>query len=108
MVRQSEYAIDSLTSVGVEVIRRTGLHQKLALIDRKIAWEGRILISFHTLQEQLVSICADLAVGNCRLPLFVREDRRQTLLRTRRELKSLLGIEVRFLCKSCVPHATSL
>lgn len=48
MFRQAEMVFDALTDAGVEIVERRGLHQKLAIIDRAVAWEGSLNILSHS------------------------------------------------------------
>jgi hypothetical protein len=50
----AEQVIQQLQSIGATVIQRKGMHQKIALIDDKIAWEGSLnILSHHDTQEQM-------------------------------------------------------
>jgi len=39
--------LDTWEGMGVEVVTREGIHQKAAIIDRVIAWEGSLNILQH-------------------------------------------------------------
>lgn len=47
MANQSDIVIDQLRSIGVNVIERRSMHQKVAIIDDVIAWEGSLNILSH-------------------------------------------------------------
>jgi len=47
MKEQSVSVIDSLRSIGATVIERRGMHQKVAIVDNEIAWEGSLNILSH-------------------------------------------------------------
>lgn len=50
-------AIQALEQLGCEVIFRKGIHQKFAVIDRRVVWYGSInLLSFGTAQESIIRI----------------------------------------------------
>jgi hypothetical protein len=54
LVDHAEQVIQQLQSIGATVIQRKGMHQKIALIDDKIAWEGSLnILSHHDTQEQM-------------------------------------------------------
>jgi len=44
MLRQAEEVLAALKNMGVQVVERSGMHQKFAFVDRKIAWEGSLNI----------------------------------------------------------------
>jgi hypothetical protein len=44
MREQAFYGVGELQSVGVRVLYTTGLHRKLAILDRTIVWEGSLNI----------------------------------------------------------------
>jgi hypothetical protein len=44
MLQQAEDVLAALKNIGVQVVERSGMHQKLAFIDRAIAWEGSLNI----------------------------------------------------------------
>lgn len=48
MFRQAEMVFDALKAVGIELVERRGLHQKLAILDRMVAWEGSLNILSHS------------------------------------------------------------
>jgi superfamily I DNA and/or RNA helicase len=52
MANQAEIVIDQLRSIGVTVIERRNMHQKVALIDDIIAWEGSLNILSHKDTEE--------------------------------------------------------
>ncbi len=47
MANQAEVVIRQLRSIGVKVIERRNMHQKVAIIDNAIAWEGSLNILSH-------------------------------------------------------------
>lgn len=47
MAHQAEVVIDHMRSIGVKVSERSSMHQKVAMIDDKIAWEGSLNILSH-------------------------------------------------------------
>ncbi|HRT69988.1 MAG TPA: AAA domain-containing protein [Syntrophales bacterium] len=47
MANQADIVIDQLRSIGVMVIERRSMHQKVAIIDDTIAWEGSLNILSH-------------------------------------------------------------
>lgn len=47
MANQAEVVIEQLRNIGATVIERTKMHQKIALIDNAIAWEGSLNILSH-------------------------------------------------------------
>ena len=55
MANQSDIVIDQLRSIGVNVIvnviERRSMHQKVAIIDEVIAWEGSLNILSHGTQK---------------------------------------------------------
>ncbi|MGO9018760.1 MAG: AAA domain-containing protein [Syntrophobacteraceae bacterium] len=52
MANQAEIVIDQLSSMGVNVIERRSMHQKVAIIDDDIAWEGSLNILSHKDTEE--------------------------------------------------------
>lgn len=48
MFRQAEMVFDALSEAGVEIVERRGLHQKLAILNRMVAWEGSLNILSHS------------------------------------------------------------
>ena len=47
MEEEARFVVEALRATGVVVIQRSKMHQKIALIDRKIAWEGSLNILSH-------------------------------------------------------------
>lgn len=47
MVNQAEVVIDQLRKIGAKVIERRSMHQKVAIVDNAIAWEGSLNILSH-------------------------------------------------------------
>ena len=47
MVSQSEIVVGQLRSIGVNVIERRNMHQKVAILDNDVAWEGSLNILSH-------------------------------------------------------------
>jgi hypothetical protein len=47
MASQSEVVLSQLRSIGVNVTERRNMHQKVAVIDENIAWEGSLNILSH-------------------------------------------------------------
>lgn len=47
MVQQAEVVIDHLRAMGAKVFERRSMHQKVAIIDNSIAWEGSLNILSH-------------------------------------------------------------
>lgn len=47
MEEEASFVVEALRGSGVVVIQRAKMHQKIALIDRKIAWEGSLNILSH-------------------------------------------------------------
>ena len=47
MASQSEIVVGQLRSVGVNVIERRNMHQKVAILDNDVAWEGSLNILSH-------------------------------------------------------------
>ena len=47
LATHAESVIDQLESIGVKVIRRNKMHQKIAIIDGKVVWEGSLNILSH-------------------------------------------------------------
>lgn len=47
MVNQSDTVIEHLSNIGVKVIERSKMHQKVAIIDNKISWAGSLNILSH-------------------------------------------------------------
>jgi superfamily I DNA and/or RNA helicase len=52
MANQADIVIDQLRSIGVSVIERRSMHQKVAIIDDAIAWEGSLNILSHRDTEE--------------------------------------------------------
>lgn len=52
MANQAEIVIDQLRSLGVSVIERRSMHQKVAIIDNAVAWEGSLNILSHKDTEE--------------------------------------------------------
>ncbi len=48
MLRQAEMVFNALNESRVKIVERRGLHQKLAILDRKVAWEGSLNILSHS------------------------------------------------------------
>jgi len=47
MANQADAVIRQLESIGAKVIERRGMHQKVAILDNAIAWEGSLNILSH-------------------------------------------------------------
>jgi hypothetical protein len=47
MASQSEIVVRQFRSIGVNVIERRNMHQKVAIIDNDVAWEGSLNILSH-------------------------------------------------------------
>ncbi len=47
MVNQAEVVIEQLRSIGIKVIERRSMHQKIAIFDNALAWEGSLNILSH-------------------------------------------------------------
>jgi hypothetical protein len=57
LAEHAEQVIQQLQSIGAAVIQRKKMHQKIALIDDKIAWEGSLnILSHHDTHEQMLRI----------------------------------------------------
>lgn len=52
MANQADIVIDQLRSIGIMVIERRSMHQKIAIIDDAIAWEGSLNILSHKDTEE--------------------------------------------------------
>jgi len=52
MANQADIVIDQLRSIGVSVVERRSMHQKIAIIDDNIAWEGSLNILSHRDTEE--------------------------------------------------------
>lgn len=52
MANQADIVIDQLRSIGVSVIERRSMHQKIAIIDDAVAWEGSLNILSHRDTEE--------------------------------------------------------
>jgi superfamily I DNA and/or RNA helicase len=52
MANQADIVIEQLRSIGVSVIERRSMHQKVAIIDDAIAWEGSLNILSHKDTEE--------------------------------------------------------
>ncbi len=52
MANQADIVIEQLRSIGVTVIERRSMHQKVAIIDNAIAWEGSLNILSHRDTEE--------------------------------------------------------
>jgi len=50
----TEELIRQMSKVGVKVLRRKGLYEKLAFVDRKIAWFGSLNILSHSQSSELM------------------------------------------------------
>jgi hypothetical protein len=54
MANQADMVIEQLRSIGVFVIERRSMHQKVAIIDSAITWEGSLnILSHKDTQEQM-------------------------------------------------------
>ena len=54
MAEHAEQVISQMYAIGATVIQRKGMHQKIALIDDRVAWEGSLNILSHSdTQEQM-------------------------------------------------------
>jgi hypothetical protein len=54
MANQADIVIDQLRSIGVNVVERRSMHQKIAIIDEAIAWEGSLnILSHRDTEEQM-------------------------------------------------------
>lgn len=54
MVQQAEVVIDQLRAIGAKVFERKSMHQKVAIIDNCVAWEGSLnILSHHDSGEQM-------------------------------------------------------
>ena len=47
MKEEAEYIIKKFRSIGIKVIEKSKMHEKIALIDNAIAWEGSLNILSH-------------------------------------------------------------
>jgi hypothetical protein len=47
MESQADIVIEQLRAIGVKVIERPSMHQKVAILDKSIAWEGSLNILSH-------------------------------------------------------------
>jgi KaiC/GvpD/RAD55 family RecA-like ATPase len=47
LANQANIVIEQLQSIGAKVIERRGMHQKVAILDNTIAWEGSLNILSH-------------------------------------------------------------
>ena len=47
IVSQSEIVVRQLRSIGVNVIERRNMHQKVAILDNDVTWEGSLNILSH-------------------------------------------------------------
>ena len=47
MESQADIVIEQLQAIGVKVIERPSMHQKVAILDKSIAWEGSLNILSH-------------------------------------------------------------
>jgi hypothetical protein len=47
MAEQAEIVIDQLRSMGCKVMEKRSMHQKIAIIDTDIVWEGSLNILSH-------------------------------------------------------------
>jgi hypothetical protein len=52
MASQADIVIDQLRTIGVNVIERQSMHQKVAIIDNTTAWEGSLNILSHKDTEE--------------------------------------------------------
>ncbi len=52
MANQADIVIDQLRSIDVNVVERRSMHQKIAIIDDNIAWEGSLNILSHRDTEE--------------------------------------------------------
>ncbi|MDD5171300.1 MAG: AAA domain-containing protein, partial [Syntrophales bacterium] len=52
MANQADIVIDQLRSINVNVVERRSMHQKIAIIDDTIAWEGSLNILSHKDTEE--------------------------------------------------------
>lgn len=52
MANQADIVIDQLRSINVNVVERRSMHQKIAIIDDAIAWEGSLNILSHKDTEE--------------------------------------------------------
>lgn len=58
MANQADIVIGQLRSVGVNVVERGKMHQKVAIIDDTIAWEGSLnILSHKDTEEQMRRFC---------------------------------------------------
>jgi len=59
----AEQVIEQLETIGVEVIQRSNMHQKIAVIDDCIAWEGSLnILSHRDTKEQMRRLEGENAV----------------------------------------------
>lgn len=52
MANQADIVIDQLRSIGVSIIEKRSMHQKVSIIDSTIAWEGSLNILSHKDTEE--------------------------------------------------------
>lgn len=63
MQDQAEVVIEKLKEIGVRVSFRSKMHQKVAIIDKKIAWEGSLnILSHNDSEEQMRRIEGDKTI----------------------------------------------
>lgn len=54
MAHQAEVVIDHMRDIGIKVFERRSMHQKVAIIDNDIAWEGSLnILSHRDTEEQM-------------------------------------------------------
>lgn len=63
MVEQAEIVIGKLTQIGVRTVFRSKMHQKVAIIDNDLAWEGSLnILSHNNTQEQMRRIVGEKTI----------------------------------------------
>jgi len=75
MASQSEIVVRQLRSIGVNVIERRNMHQKVAILDNDVAWEGSLnILSHHDSGEQMRRFTGQSAIEEIIRNLELLED----------------------------------
>lgn len=79
MADQSESVIKKMKEIGVQITEISKMHQKIALIDKSIAWEGSLnILSHRDTGEQMRRFVGDSCIEEIIKNLELGEDERAT------------------------------
>ncbi len=79
LIEHSRQVVDQLQKIGAKVLLRKGMHQKIAIFDDHIAWEGSLnILSHRDTEEQMRRIIGENAIKEIIRSLRLGEDKEIT------------------------------